>query len=399
MDTPRTAERKGLIGSAMNLIGRMRSPSRDEAPAAPAAAAAAASARACRTPARRVARAFRGRLGDGRHDDGVGRVLGDGARGGRKEAAREAAVARRRGGGRQVSYIITAAEAEPKARDARGREAQAESARRFGGRRAVSDGPAAAARIHQSGDLAHLAIKTEEWRTDDAVWKSTSVSGATHRHRAGVASGRAARPDDAIEQASRRRTAQRRKILISTQADATDGERGVARFEPGFGRRLRRERARGHGAPLRALQPREGGRGRHAVDEVAGPRGPATERRRGQVLAGRGRARVAGGCAQARGRPRRGDGRRGAHEVADARAHAAPRIIFTRDGTPDDGNYDEPPFASTRDKYDAHSRRTRTSYFLVLAIAYIIVAPMATAAPAPCARPWTRPGRPPSRGE
>ena len=46
MDTPRTAERKGLIGSAMNLIGRMRSPSRDEAPAAPAAAAAAA-ARAC----------------------------------------------------------------------------------------------------------------------------------------------------------------------------------------------------------------------------------------------------------------------------------------------------------------------------------------------------------------
>ena len=34
-DTPRTAERKGLIGSAMNLIGRMRSPSRDEAPAAP----------------------------------------------------------------------------------------------------------------------------------------------------------------------------------------------------------------------------------------------------------------------------------------------------------------------------------------------------------------------------
>jgi hypothetical protein len=35
VDTPRTAERKGLIGSAMNLIGRMRSPSRDEAPAAP----------------------------------------------------------------------------------------------------------------------------------------------------------------------------------------------------------------------------------------------------------------------------------------------------------------------------------------------------------------------------
>ena len=35
VDTPGTAERKGLIGSAMNLIGRMRSPSRDEAPAAP----------------------------------------------------------------------------------------------------------------------------------------------------------------------------------------------------------------------------------------------------------------------------------------------------------------------------------------------------------------------------
>ena len=76
VDTPRTAERKGLIGSAMNLIGRMRSPSRDEAPAAPPPPPPPPPPAPVGTPARRVAGAFRGRLGDGRHDDGVGRVLG-----------------------------------------------------------------------------------------------------------------------------------------------------------------------------------------------------------------------------------------------------------------------------------------------------------------------------------
>ena len=74
-------------------IGRMRSPSRDEAPARPAAASA--STRACTgTPARRVARALEAGWATDPHDDGAGRVPGDGARGGRKEAAREAAVAR-----------------------------------------------------------------------------------------------------------------------------------------------------------------------------------------------------------------------------------------------------------------------------------------------------------------
>ena len=155
VDTPRTAERKGLIGSAMNLIGRMRSPSRDEAPAAPPPPPPPPPAPVERPRAASPVHSEAGWATDDMTT--AGRVLGDGARGRRKEAAREAAVARRRAAAGKCPTSLP----PPKLNQKRAtlEVEKAESARRLGGRRAVSDGPAAAARIHKSGDLAHLTSK------------------------------------------------------------------------------------------------------------------------------------------------------------------------------------------------------------------------------------------------